>query len=520
MNKRGVEATASRKNSIVRGILAAAGMIVEVTWIMLTFTVLNSEYEFLGWMMRIFAIVLVLSIYGMEKNGKIKTSWMLLILAFPLLGTVMFVLSFWFSGTKKMARRYQEVDSWLFRKMPQDPKIVEEYSKEHPHCAAISSYIEKESGFPVYDNTFVHFFGDTRECMNSIVQSLKLAEHFIFLEYHAIETAKLWGVIHPILLEKVKAGVEVRIFYDDIGSIGFLTPAFRKQMEAEGIRCRDFNMVRPVYNLFMNNRDHRKVTVIDGKIGFTGGFNLADEYVNLKHPYGEWKDSGVMLFGEAVRNLTVTFLEMWNADEPEVHDEEHVSNYFPEFPKQTYPGLGYIQPYADNPLDNHYIGENVYISILNRAMKYAYFTTPYLIPTDELIRAFQLAAQRGVDVRIITPAIPDKKLIFTVTRSYYHELVEAGVKIYEFSPGFIHAKQCVSDDELGTCGTINLDYRSFYHHFENGCFMAHCPVVKEIKKDFDELLPRCKDVSEKYRKKENYFLHFFHSFLRLFASLM
>lgn len=519
MKERAPEKNEFMKNSIARGLFAAASMTVEVVWIILMFWILNQHFRILEIAQRILALVFTLSIYGMKRNDGIKYAWIMLILAFPLMGTVFFVLTYFTGGTKKMRTRYAEADSWLLPHLSQDKKTEEFFRKEHIHCSGISEYIYRQSGYPVYHNSKVRFFGDTMECIDAMTNCLKLAKNFIFMEYHAIEDAEVWKRIHPILQEKVKEGVEVRIFYDDIGSLEFLTPQFQKRMEAEGIRCRDFNRVRPIYNIFMNNRDHRKVTVIDGQIGFTGGFNLADEYVNIKRPYGEWKDSGVMLFGEAVQNLTVSFLEMWNADEPEDEDKDRIERYLPKWGDLKC-AEGYVQPYADNPLDDVYVGENVYVNILNHATRYAYFSTPYLIPTPELIRAFTLAAERGVDVRIFTPGVPDKKIVYAVTKSYYHELIEGGVKIYQFTPGFIHAKQCVSDDEIATCGTINLDYRSFYHHFENGCIFYHCGAVHEVYEDFQNLMKRCTDVTEKFAKKDCYLRHLGLSFLRLFASLM
>ena len=298
------------------------------------------------------------------------------------------------------------------------------------------------------------------------IADLAKAEKFIFMEYHAIEDAEAWKQIQNVLEERVRAGVEVRVFYDDMGSIGFINTDFIKKLNAVGIQCRVFNPFAPGLNVFLNNRDHRKITVIDGKIGFTGGYNLANEYFNITLPYGTWKDTGIRLEGDAVRSLTVTFLEMWNAVSDKDRNDTDFSLYLPEceyHAKQN----GFIQPYADSPLDDEQVGEEVYISMANKAEKYCWFITPYLIITDEMTHALTLAAKRGVDVRIITPGIPDKKMVYSVTRSFYNSLVRNGVRIYEWTPGFCHAKMSVADDCMATCGTINLDYRSLYHHFEN-----------------------------------------------------
>ena len=299
------------------------------------------------------------------------------------------------------------------------------------------------------------------------------------MEYHAIEDEEAWQRIQTVLEDRVKAGVEVRIFYDDMGSIWFVNMDFATKLKSLGIKCRVFNPILPGLNMFLNNRDHRKITVIDGKVAYTGGYNLANEYFNITHPYGIWKDTGIRMEGDAVKSMTVAFLEMWNAagnvKSKELVPEKYVIHYAYQAQQR-----GYVQPYADSPLDGEQVGEEVYISMANKAEKYCWFITPYLIITDEMTHALTLAAKRGVDVRIITPGIPDKKMVYSVTRSFYHNLVKHGVRIYEWTPGFCHAKMSVADDKMATCGTINLDYRSLYHHFENGCFLADCDAVLEL----------------------------------------
>lgn len=344
------------------------------------------------------------------------------------------------------------------------------------------------------------------------------------MEYHAIEDEYAWSRIETVLEERVKAGVEVRVFYDDMGSIGFVNLSFARKLEVKGIACRVFNPLLPGLNMFLNNRDHRKITVIDGKVGYTGGYNLANEYFNYTHPYGEWKDTGIRLEGDAVASLTAAFLEMWEASgktpaDVDVLDIEAQKKYLVQHPYQA-KQTGYIQLYADCPLDGIQVGEDVYISIVNKADRYCWFMTPYLIITDEMTHALSLAARRGVDVRIITPGIPDKKLIYSITRSFYHNLVQDGVRIYEWTPGFCHAKMSVADDCMATCGTINLDYRSLYHHFENGCFMADCDAVLDIRRDMEQTLEQCREVTEKYKSGRSATLRLGQLFLRLFAELL
>ena len=379
-----------------------------------------------------------------------------------------------------------------------------------------SDYIWKYGHYPVYHNTDVAFYADASQGLEAQLAELKKAEHFIFMEYHAIEQAESFERILNVLKDRAAHGVEVRIFYDDVGSIGFINHDFRKRMEENDIACRVFNPIIPVLSVFMNNRDHRKITVIDGKVGFTGGYNLANEYFNITHPYGHWKDTGIRLEGDAVKSLTVMFLEMWNAVKKTDQDYQ---KYLPETDYQAKQD-GFIQPYADSPLDDEHVGESVYMNLIAHAKKVIYFTTPYLIITDEMTHALSLAARRGVDVRIITPGIPDKKLIYSITRSFYHNLVQDGVRIYEWTPGFCHAKMSVADDCMATCGTINLDYRSLYHHFENGCFMADCDAVLDIRRDMEQTLEQCREVTEKYKSGRSATLRLGQLFLRLFAELL
>ena len=339
------------------------------------------------------------------------------------------------------------------------------------------------------------------------------------MEYHAIEDAEAWHKIQDVLEERVKAGVEVRVFYDDMGSIGFINTDFVKKMESIGIHCRVFNPFVPGLNLFLNNRDHRKITVIDGKVGFTGGYNLANEYFNYTHPYGQWKDTGIRLEGDAVQSLTVTFLEMWNAVSEKATNDTDFSKYIIHYDYKAQQ-TGFVQPYADSPMDTENVGEHVYLQILNQAQDYVYINTPYLIVDDSMVSALSLAAKRGVDVRIITPHKWDKWIIHMTTRSYYRELIKAGVKVYEYTNGFIHAKTFVSDDRTATVGTTNLDFRSLYLHFEDGVWIYRNQVIYDIKKDFTDTLEYCNPVSLEFCRGRNIAVRAMQSILRLFAPML
>lgn len=415
-----------------------------------------------------------------------------------------------------MKRRYEQLDKELFALMPQDGGVMSQLEKLDFGVANQCRYISNYGKYPVYDNTDVVFYEEASAGFEALLEEIAKAQHFVFMEYHAIEEAVSFARLKDLLARKAAQGVEVRLFYDDVGSVGFIDRSFIRRMNEVGVQCRVFNPVFPLFSLFMNNRDHRKITVIDGKVGFTGGYNLADEYFNITHPYGHWKDTGVKLTGEAVRNLTISFLEMWNGAKPTDTD---YGKFLPECSYQTAVD-GFVQPYADSPLDNERVGENVYLNLIKHTKHRLYVATPYLIISDEMNRELGLAAKRGVDVRIITPGIPDKKLIYRVTRSYYAGLVRQGVKVYEYTPGFLHAKQMLGDEDCAIVGTINLDYRSLYHHFENGVFLYRCPAIRDIGADFEETLSKCTEVTEYYRKGRPAVLRTTQCILRLFAPLL
>ena len=505
------------KNSVGRAFMAAFGVVLQVYWIVTFAIKLNSYYAVLSTVTSFVALILVFRIYGETYNSAYKMSWIVLILAFPILGVCLFVL-FGNEGSTAMIRHHlANIDTQTDKLLKQKPEVLEHLKKDR-RIYNQSWYLWKKAGFPVYQNTDVRFYKDTCEALEAQKEELKKAEKFIFMEYHAIQDSTAWAGIEAILKEKAASGVDVRVFYDDMGSIGFLSKPFVKRLQSEGIKCKVFNPVMPVLNVFMNNRDHRKITVIDGKVGFTGGYNLADEYFNLTHPYGQWKDSGIRLEGEAVRSLTVIFLRLWSALEKE-KEKEDLSGFFPEVSCDA-SAQGFVQPYSDSPLDGERTGENVYLNLIKGAQDYVYITTPYLIIDDEMKRELTMAAERGVDVRIVTPGIPDKKLIYSVTRSYYAGLATRGVRIYEYEPGFIHAKQFLADGEIAAVGTINLDFRSLYLHFENGCLFYNCPAVADVKTDFDELFEISREVTGKYSAKQNVAVRGVQCILRLFSPLM
>lgn len=520
------EKQAAVKNGVGRAAFSAIFIIGEVAFLFSLFFKFNNYATWIAIATKILGLCLAIGIYSMHKTSSMKTPWIILILVLPIFGVGLYLIVGLNGGTRRMKNRYHKVDEKLLPELIKEDygvraeKAFESLKKQDPQLANISSYIIRSSGYPVYRNTDIEYFDDAAAGLEAQKEALRKAEKFIFMEYHAIEDKESWQSIQEILAERARAGVEVRVFYDDFGSIGFINVDFVKRLNAKGIRCRVFNPVIPLFNLFLNNRDHRKITVIDGKVGFTGGYNIANEYFNITHPYGRWKDTGIRLEGEAVRSLTVTFLENWNAVKDGDKDDKDYTVYLPNVEYEAAEPEGLIQPYADSPLDDEHVGEEVYISMVEKATKYCWYITPYLILTDEMIHALGLAAKRGVDVRVITPGIPDKKIVYQVTRSYYNTLTRNGVRVYEWQPGFCHCKMCVTDDKAAVCGTINLDFRSLYHHFENGCLYMNCKAVEDTRRDFEAIFEECEDVTDKYTIGRGQFLRIGQVLLRLFAPLM
>lgn len=448
-----------------------------------------------------------------DDDSGYKIIWLIPVLAFPAFGGLLYV----FFGNKKPAKKLQ--DAYLLQDQAMEPYRYPNdvhQTIEDEDIKGQVNYLVREN-YPVYHNSEIKYYPLGEVAYYDLLAELKKAKYFIFMEYFIVQEGEMFDRVLDILKEKVKEGVEVRFMYDDMGSLTMLPYRYYQKLQEYGIKSIAFNHIVPLLSIVMNNRDHRKITVIDGNVGFSGGFNLADEYINAKVKYGHWKDTGVMIKGEAVWNLTLMFLTTWNAslNQTEDYDRYHPRHY----PLPDIRPNGYILPYGDSPLDNKPVGKNVYLNIINQAQHYLYISTPYLIINDELKNALCLAVSRGVDVRIITPGIPDKKLVFKVTRSYYEHLVLGGVKIYEYTPGFIHAKNFVCDDKVATVGTINLDYRSLYLHFECGVYMANTEAIKDIKEDYLSTLKECQEMTYNNVVKGR-FRGWFEAILRLFAPLL
>ena len=498
-------------NSLIRLALVAVAFLVQVGWLIVQAKLLNNYSQSIALLTNLLAIVVILRLNGKHINSAMKIAWILLIMAFPFMGLCLYLL-FVILGDPGMGKRLRAIRTELAHT---ETSAFERLEQKDLALANQSRYLCDHVGYPVYENTAVRYYGEAKDAFEDLKRDLQKAEKFIFMEYFIIADGSAFREIEEILVEKAKQGVEIRLMYDDIGSVGYVNMAFAKKLNAEGIKCMPFNPAFPVLNLFLNHRDHRKATIIDGKVGFTGGYNLSDEYFGRAQPYGVWKDTGLRLEGEAVRSLTASFFELWNVTASTREDYAPYLNV-----SCGVEADGFVQPYNDNPLSEERTAENVYLNLISQAEKTLYFTTPYLIITDEMSRALRLAAKRGVDVRIITPGIPDKKVVFTITRSYYAGLARQGVRIYEYTPGFCHAKQCLCDGKIASIGSSNLDYRSLYHHFENDVLIYGCDAIDDMARDFEDLFDQCTEVTEKYATGRGAMLRIWQCILRLFAPLV
>lgn len=473
------------------------------------------------WLMPLVEVVaVIIAIYltgsGKHLNGSSRASWIILILALPLFGIFMYFLTKKTNSLKKQRIRFQEIDKVVLPLLHQNEEDAKALSEIDPASAGVSHYLYNEAGYPIKKAANIKYYPDALSGFKDQLEDIKNAKDFIFMEYFIVEDAPFFRELVDLLEQKAKEGVEVRFMYDDVGSTKVIGREFTQEMNNRGIKTKIFNPVNFLLSFVINNRDHRKITVIDGKIGYTGGYNLAEEYFNYIERFGYWKDTGVRIEGPGVDNLTAIFMGCWNYN-TKVPIEDNMSRFFGKaLPVENTGAPSFVQAFGDSPVGEKRLGEDNYMNIANRSRKFLYITTPYLIITDEMVNSLSLAAKRGVDVRIITPAIPDKKMVFSITRSYYNILIRNNVKIYEFTPGFVHAKMFLSDDEVGAIGTVNLDFRSLYHHFENSAVIYNSPALLDMHRDFDDMFEK----SELIIREPSFAVGFKECILRLLAPLL
>ncbi|MBO5223819.1 MAG: cardiolipin synthase [Clostridia bacterium] len=473
-----------------------------------------NEYFYQFWAIS-FAISLILFLFVVNRRDipETKLLWTVILLPFPFFGIIMYLT---FSHrrlpkkhAKKMEQSLNEIDGFL---------PAPDVNAGKNACGSdygISQYLSRYSKTNGDAFSKTTYFSSGEEWLSDLMEEIRKAEKFIFMEFFILSLGQMWDEILSALREKAKEGVEVRIIYDDLGSLGRVPSSYFKKLRAEGIGCVKFNPIYPIFSAIYNNRDHRKIVVIDGNVGYTGGANIGDEYINKTQRFGHWKDSVIKIRGGAVFALTKMFLSVFDGIKNEQSD---YNKYFPQNP-QLYENGEYVHCFGDGPkpFDDENIGENNFINIITNAKKYVYITTPYLIPTYNLICALKNAVARGVDVRIVTPAIPDKRIIFCCTRSHYRQLLDAGVKIYEYTPGFVHSKLAVADDRVAFVGTINMDFRSLLHHFECGVDIIGGDSVIDIKKDVKSVIDVSKDMCD---FKMNGFVSLLCSVLKIFFPLL
>ncbi|MDD2981203.1 MAG: cardiolipin synthase [Hespellia sp.] len=510
------------KNKLLSIIFGRTALIVfllllQIFCFFLGATLLKEYQFFVNGGLTVLAALVVIYIINQRANPAFSMTWILLILVFPAFGCLFYLFVKSELGTRQIGKKFNRIRLETKRYQKQDQQIIKALKVSKPANAKLAHYMNYQLGFPTYGNTDVKYFSCGEEKFPAMLRELKKAKKFIFMEYFIIEESYMWDSVLGVLKKKAAEGVEVRVMYDGMCSVSMLPHDYPKTLKSYGIQCKMFSPIRPVLSSTQNNRDHRKIMVVDGMVGITGGINLGDEYINRKERFGYWKDTAVMLSGDAVRGLTMLFLQMWNVTENQIEDYHR---YIMPKAEEYHRELGYVIPYGDSPFDHEDVGKEVYFHILNHAKKYVHIMTPYLILDNEMIDTLTRASKSGIEVCIIMPHIPDKWYAFALAKTFYRDLIESGVQIYEFTPGFVHAKVFVSDNDTATVGTINLDYRSLYLHFECGAFIYNHPVIREIEQDFQETLKRCQRISIADLNDIKWTMKIAGKVLRLVAPLM
>lgn len=507
-----------RKNGLKRLIFSRAGFFILLMLVQLILLAVIYDFfmelELLALFQSVFLILMLLYLFNVDMDSSAKLTWSGLFMFFPVPTALLLLFTRLDVGHRKEKKRLNEIVKDSKGLIEQDPMTIIKQELIDSGTADLHFYINRSGRFPIYENTKVDFFASGEEKFSAMIPQLKAAEKFIFLEYFIIDEGLMWGSILNILIDKAAKGVDVRVMYDGMCEISTLTHNYPKLLGMHGIKCKAFSQIKPFVSTSYNYRDHRKILVIDGKVAFNGGVNLADEYINRIERFGHWKDTAIMLRGDAVQSFTLMFLQMWNmTEQAPAWDECRLS-----FPAKTTDG--FVMPYCDNPLDGEQVGESVFIDMLYRSISYIHIMTPYLILDNELETALKYAAKRGVEVKIILPGIPDKMSAYSLAKTHYKSLMKAGVKIYEYVPGFVHAKVFVTDNEKAVVGTINLDYRSLYHHFECATYLFRTSCISEIEQDFQNTLEKCRLVTEETIRNQKLSMKIRGRILKLFAPLM
>ena len=490
-------------------------ILVQLLFLVTTIFVLSEYFVIINSLLLGLSLIVSIYIFNAKDNPSYKLTWIILIMSVPILGGFLYLLFGGQKVPKELRIRDSKAGAEFKEVIHQEEEVLKEFKQVDKSTYKQANYLWKSAGFPLYRNGSSTFYPSGEEKFKALCDDLRKAQNYIFLEYFIIEPGVMWDSILAILIEKVKAGVEVRLLYDDVGCFTTLPNHYDKILKQYGIKVKVFNKIEPKLAIQMNHRDHRKIAIIDGVIGYMGGINLADEYINAIEKYGHWKDYAVRLSGSAVWCMTLMFLQFWNYDEKQ---KEDILKFQVEYKEQA--SNGYVQPFSDAPTDEENIGEYTHMNLIHSATTYLYATTPYLIIDHEMKLALMLAAKSGVDVKILVPHIPDKKPVFMVTQANYAYLLEAGVKIYEYTPGFIHGKMMVSDDSKAMVGSVNMDYRSYYLHYECGVCLYNVKEILDMKKEFEEALSQSQEITLEMMRQIPLWKRFVMAFLNLFSPLI
>jgi len=507
-----------RKISLRLGIIIIL-LILQISVIISLTAIILFNFPYVAYVGFFVSFLVFMFILKKDEASAYKMTWIIIILLLPSVGGVMYMLYGKEHRARKKIEAHVREHALVAKLLDSDENLPDAQQVGCGRMYSLMQYIRGVSSYHSYKNTEAKYYPLGEMMFDDMLAELEKAEKFIFLEYFIVAKSEMWNRLLEVLERKAQEGVEVRLIVDDIGSQRLFTSAYISKLRKKMICVLRFNPLIPLLFVFMNNRDHRKILVVDGKVAFVGGLNIADEYINLKKRLGVWKDTGLRLKGDGVWSFTLMFIEMWDTF---CKAEERITdhNLYRQTSCESITTDGFVLPYGDSPLDHDRLGENIYMDILDQAQHYVYIFTPYLIISEKMNHALQMAAKRGVDVKIVTPGIPDKKLVFRLTRSYYNRLLEAGVRIFEYTPGFLHAKSFVCDDRIGVVGTINLDYRSLYLHFECAAFLYNSSAIFEIKNDALEVISQSREVTLDDRKAVRASMALLDSFLHLFAPLM
>ena len=520
--KTGLRLLRKGRRGLLRAVFSRAGLIfvlllVQVAFTLVLFLRLEDYVPHAVTLSAVFSGIMALCLLNSRQDPSAKITWIVVIMLLPAFGAALYLYTRSDLGHRLLKQRFAALTEETREAVPQDPETRARFEEQAPESVGLSRYVARTGCFPVYEGCESRYFPLGDELFPAMLEELEKAEDFIFLEYFIIDEGIMWGRVLEILARKAREGVDVRLIYDGSNEFFTLPRSYPKRLKALGIQCKTFAPITPFVSTHYNYRDHRKILIIDGRTAFTGGVNLADEYINRRRRFGHWKDTGLLLRGPAVRSFTLMFLQMWNVDGKEGIPE---LERFLSAPAPKGDARGFVLPYGDCPLDEERVGEWVYMDLLNRARQRVSIMTPYLILDGEMETALKFAAERGVDVRLILPGVPDKKLPWALAGTHYEALLRSGVKIFEYTPGFVHAKVFLMDDREAVVGTINLDYRSLYHHFECAVWLRDCESLASIREDFTETERLCRPVDADAVRRRSRFSRLMGAVMKIIAPLM